>query len=388
MARPSDIGGARRRALPYNPPVPSLAAFRALALLLSLSLGSLGLAGCAALTLPTTVPPVLHAAVTDGTFTMDDGASLPYRTWLPEGEPWAVVLALHGFNDSRDAWEYPGPMMAEAGVTVFAPDQRGFGAAPGRGLWPGTETLVNDARTMARLVQARYPHTPLYLMGESMGGAVLILLATSPNPPPAAGYILVAPAVWGRAEMNIFIQAALWGAATFLPGVRVTGHELPLHIRASDNMEALIRLSDDPLTILRTRFDTLLGLVNLMDAAQRAAPRFPAPALFLYGGKDQLVPKDATRAFWRTLPAGERLAFYPYGYHLLLRDLARALPLLDILSWMRHPAAPLPSGADGMAARWLAQPPRPAPEPRSGPAVSSAGLSPGDVSRYAVRTDP
>ncbi|MDI3309272.1 MAG: alpha/beta fold hydrolase, partial [Acetobacteraceae bacterium] len=332
-------------------------------------------------------PAISAPRQTEGAFVMPDGARLPYRAWLSPSRPWAVVLALHGFNDSRDAWEYPAPQMAEAGVTVFAPDQRGFGAAPGRGLWPGTETLVDDARTMARLVQARYPHTPLFLMGESMGGAVLILLATSPDPPPAAGYVLVAPAVWGRAEMNLFIQAALWGAATFLPGVRVTGHELPLHIRASDNMEALIRLSDDPLTIRRTRFDTIMGLVNLMDAAQRAAPRFHAPALFLYGGKDQLVPGDAMRAFWRTLPAGERLAYYPQGYHLLLRDLARALPLLDILSWMRHPDAPLPSGADRAAARWLARPPA-RHGPANGPAISSPGLSPGDVSRYAVRTDP
>ena len=39
---------------------------------------------------------------------MPDGMRLPYRDWLPKGKPVAVVLALHGMNDSRDAWEYPG----------------------------------------------------------------------------------------------------------------------------------------------------------------------------------------------------------------------------------------------------------------------------------------
>ena len=60
-------------------------------------------------------------------FVMSDGMRLPYRAWLPEGQPWAVVLALHGMNDSRDAWEYPAPDFASAGIAVFAPDQRGFG---------------------------------------------------------------------------------------------------------------------------------------------------------------------------------------------------------------------------------------------------------------------
>ena len=38
-------------------------------------------------------------------------------------------------------------------------------------------------------------------------------------------------------------------------------------------------------------------------------------------------------------------AFYPAGYHLLLRDHERITPIDDILAWIRHPGMPLPSGA-------------------------------------------
>ena len=75
-------------------------------------------------------------------------------------------------------------------------------------------------------------------------------------------------------------------------------------VTASDNREAIKRLSQDPLTIHGTRFDTVRGLVDLMDAALAAAPRFRAPALFLYGGKDELIPDKATAATWRGLPDG------------------------------------------------------------------------------------
>ena len=143
--------------------------------LVALLLTALVLAGCVAPLPPRTgtgQPPV-----TSGHFTMPDGASLPYRAWLPDGKPWAVVLALHGMNDSRDAWEYPAPGFARAGVAVFAPDQRGFGDAPGRGHWAGTTTMVDDARRMAMTLHRRYPHTKLIMMGESMGAAVLMVLA-------------------------------------------------------------------------------------------------------------------------------------------------------------------------------------------------------------------
>ncbi len=286
-------------------------------------------------------------------FVMRDGARLPYRQWLPEGEPWAVVLALHGMNDSRDAWEIPAPALAAAGIAVIAPDQRGFGQAPGRGYWPGTPALLDDARQMTRLLRSRYPHAKLILMGESMGAAVLMCLGADPHPPPVDGYVLVAPAVWGRAEMNVFLRATLWAAVRLVPGMKLSG--APVRVRASDNREALIRLSRDPLTIRGTRVDTIKGLVDLMDAALAAAPKFRGRALFLYGGKDELVPDRATAATWRALPGTERRAFYPGGYHLLLRDLDRARPIEDVIAWIRDPDAPLPSGAEPAARTWLAE---------------------------------
>jgi alpha-beta hydrolase superfamily lysophospholipase len=194
-------------------------------------------------------------------------------------------------------------------------------------------------------------------MGESMGAAVLMQLATEGHPPPADGYILIAPAVWGRAKMNFFLRASLWLASNTLPGMRLTGGGL-VRVKASDNRAAIHRLSTDPLTIHGTRVDAVRGLGDLMDTALAAAPRFHQPALVLYGGRDVLIPPKATAATWRALPPGPVRAFYPEGYHLLLRDTDRIAPIDAILAWMRRPNAPLPSGADRAAAAWLAKQPK------------------------------
>jgi len=58
------------------------------------------------------------------------------------------------------------------------------------------------------------------------------------------------------------------------------------------------------------------------------------PTLFLYGGKDDLIPKRAAAAAWERLPPGARTAFYLGGYHLMLRDLGRATPIGDVIAWI------------------------------------------------------
>lgn len=284
---------------------------------------------------------------------MPDGARLPVREWLPVGHPTAILLALHGFNDSRDALELPAPVFAGSGIAVFAPDQRGFGAAPLRGRWAGAEAMRSDAASMLRQLRARYPGMPLYAMGESMGGAVLMTLAARPAAPPVDGWILLSPAVWGRRQMGIALSSGLWIVSSVLPGLSVTGGEVKLRVVASDNRDALLRLARNPLTIRWTRFDTLRRLTDLMDDAQAAAPRLPGHVLALYGEKDTIVPVGAAARAWRHMPAGVRIGLYPSGYHMLLRDRGRESVIADIVSWIRDRNAALPSGADRWARMWL-----------------------------------
>ncbi len=316
---------------------------------------ALCLAGCAHLPVYNPVLPPLptRSLQADAFFTMPDGARLPVREWLPAGPPRAVILALHGFNDSRDAFEIPGPVFANAGIAVFAPDQRGFGAAPGRGRWQGADRMADDAADMLRDLRARYPDAKLFALGESMGGAVLMRLAARPSAPPIDGWILLSPAVWGRRQMGIALSSGLWVVSNVLPGLSVSGNEVRLKVTASDNRDALLRLARDPLTIRRTRFDTLRGLADLMDDAQAASPHLPPKVLALYGERDMIVPVTAAARAWRRMPATVRRGLYPSGYHLLLRDRGRRAVIADVIAWMDDPSAPLPSGADRWADRWL-----------------------------------
>ncbi len=272
-----------------------------------------------------------------------DGAALPLSVWQPQGPPRAIVLALHGFNDYRGAFAEVGPFLAARGIASYAYDQRGFGATAGRGIWPGVETLVDDARTVAALLRQRHPGLPLYLLGESMGGAVAMsLLAETPEA--ANGAVLVAPAVWGRKAMNPLERAGLWLVAHSLPGMQLSGRGLG--ITASDNEAMLRALGKDPLVLKSARADAVWGLTNLMDRALAAAPRLTGPALVLYGEHDEIIPRRATCRMLAALAFPVRVCVYLDGYHMLTRDLEAGVVLEDLAAWLSDPGAPLPSGRE------------------------------------------
>jgi acylglycerol lipase len=294
-----------------------------------------------------------HALITP------DGVQLPLRVWLPKGEVTAVVLALHGFNDYSNAFEGPAQALAWRGIATYAYDQRGFGEAPLRGRWPGRWQLAADLATASQLVRARHPGVPLYLLGESMGGAVVTVAVTGETGTPrpvADGIILVAPAVWGWQTMGPLERGALAFGMRVLPSLTVTGRGI-IKIQPSDNIEMLRALARDPLVIKATRVDTIYGLVDLMGAAFEAGPRLDLPLLYLYGERDEIVPKKPTRLMIEHLPpsarGGQRIAWYANGYHMLLRDLESAVVVGDIASWIARRQAPLPSGADLYAERVL-----------------------------------
>lgn len=313
------------------------------------------LSACAAGRMPPGPGPT-EPRLTETHFVTADGTELALRVWLPEGEPKAVLLALHGFNDYSRAFKAPGEWWAERGIATYAYDQRGFGEAPHRGLWAGSDTLVDDLGTAARLLRARYPATPLYLLGDSMGGAVVLVALTGADPPEVDGAILVAPAVWARSQMPFYMRAALWVAARLVPWAEVTGEGVD--VQASDNIERLREMGRDPLFIKSTRIGTLEGLTDLMGEALDGGERLHAPSLLLYGDKDEIIPREPTLALWRRLPNGpgaqQRPAFYPDGWHMLLQDLGAELVLTDIAAWIDHPRRPLPSGADRGALEALA----------------------------------
>jgi acylglycerol lipase len=275
-----------------------------------------------------------------------DGARLGLSEWDAPGEPWAVVVGVHGMNDYANAFHMAAPWWAEQGVTTVAYDQRGFGRSPDRGVWAGDELMVEDLRTVTALVRRKYPHALVVVAGESLGGAVAAEAFASERPPTADRLVLLSPAVWGWAEQPLPYKTLLWFAANFTgPKVYTPPRWLTSKISPTDNRDELIAMGRDPLMIWGARSDTIYGLVTTMDRAAEDIGKAQLPTLYLYGAHDEIIPRKAAFKAASRLRPTDRSAYYAKGWHLMTRDKQGPVVWNDILAFIRDPAAPLPSGA-------------------------------------------
>jgi acylglycerol lipase len=284
--------------------------------------------------------------ITENLLTTSDRLELPLRKWPSEtGKPKAVIIALHGFNDYSRAFDKPAIWWSKMGLTIYAYDQRGFGAGPHPGYWSGSETMAADLDDAIKATHAIHPDIPLYVLGSSMGGAVILTALGKKSMAPnelVSGVILVGPAVWGAHAMNPILSSLLWLGAHTIPANHLTGEGL--RIKPSDNIPMLRALGRDPLIIKSSRIDTLYGLTELMGTALISAPALDQPALVLGAANDELVPHSAHKALLDVLETEHTVVTYPNGWHMLLRDLQAKTVWQDILSWIGNRHAPLPSG--------------------------------------------
>lgn len=311
----------------------------------------LTLQGCIAPHMPDLHPTAQETALLPPTLTlrMSDGAHIPLRLYpATTFRTRGIILALHGYGDSRDAWEFAAPTFTSAGFTLAAPDIRGFGETADRGGWSSTARLVQDAHEQVLWLHAHYPDTPIHVMGESMGGAIALLLATT-DTPHISSTLLLAPAALNIGQPW---EAILDGMDVLAPHWKLDGSAVPGHRIASDNIQALRRMYFDPLTLHSSTIHPLYGLTLLMRAAYEGAPRARTPLLIIFGGRDQFVLPPFTARLLHKLPHSTRIDELPGAHHLLSRDRRGAAQ--DAVSWLIAPDRFLPSGGDIAAAAWQA----------------------------------
>jgi alpha-beta hydrolase superfamily lysophospholipase len=100
---------------------------------------------------------------------LGDLDGLAYSLWLPEGDPWAGVVVLHGARSCKESHHDFARAARSAGLSAVCFDQRGHGETGGR----LDARVLDDVAAIATLLG----DVPLALRGSSMGGYLAILAA-------------------------------------------------------------------------------------------------------------------------------------------------------------------------------------------------------------------
>ena len=242
-----------------------------------------------------------------------DGTGLTLHVWKAEREQ-ALVLILHGLGEYGRKYIALAKCLNDRGVSVAALDWRGFGKSDGRrGHAMSLDELLLDleaGRSAARKLAE--PDSPLYLMGHSMGGN-LLLGAAHASRVEADGLIVSSPWIRksGRSRSQILAVALLH---RLFPAAR-----LAVDIRRMEkgNKPEMDQRKKDPHNHKLASLRLLHLLASNARKLDRTSEGTGIPLLAIHDQQDPLTDYDGTAEYVRR--NGGTLISYDTREHTLHR---------------------------------------------------------------------
>jgi alpha-beta hydrolase superfamily lysophospholipase len=268
----------------------------------------------------------------EGTYTGAGGVRLFRRVRRPAGRARGVVINLHGLGDHSGLYPDLTDHLAAAGFVVHAADLRGNGRSPGqRGYVGRWEEFREDLHALVALVRSEEPGLLLFLMGNSLGGLIVLDYALA-YPEGLRGVIAVAPPLGSLSVPAPLlalgrIMSRIWPRFSVRTGMDLSGLAKDPAVRET--------VLADPRFHRRGTARLSTEVVATIARVQAAAPRFPVPLLILHGSADRMVTPEGSRDFIdRVGHPDHELREYPEGYHALFADHDRARVLDDLERWI------------------------------------------------------
>ncbi len=271
----------------------------------------------------------------EGRFAAGGGLELFWQRWLPEGEPHAAMVLVHGVGEHSGRYMNVVTPLVAAGYAIYGYDQRGHGCSPGPRVhierWADYR---DDLHAFLALVATRAPGRPLVLYGHSMGSLV-VLDYLAEHPGGLAGAII----------SGVALQPTGVGKPYQRVMVRVLSRVAP---RLSVDLKiAPDDLTHDPAAIAAGRADphltsraTVRWGAESLAAVERIAAGMAAidlPLLVLHGGADPLNRPAGARALVDTVRSADTtLRIYPGVCHEPHNDLGHEQVAADIERWLAH----------------------------------------------------
>ncbi|CAN5582453.1 hypothetical protein BH11CYA1_BH11CYA1_26110 [soil metagenome] len=243
---------------------------------------------------------------------------VPYRSWLPVNQPKEVLLCVHGLGFSSASYADFGREMAGRGFAVYAVDVRGFGQWAKR---KGQDTVdfeacLLDLEQALKSLRKSYPGTPIFMIGESMGGAIAMAI-TARHPELVDGLVSSVPS----SDRYFKVGGEIVVGAHYLEDpdkkidpeiINKISTDEKTRARMTSNSMNRLELSPKELkqfeTFMKGNFDN----AHLIEKQ---------PVLMMAGFKDRLVKPEGTIELFNAISTQDKLMMMiGDGEHLLLEE--------------------------------------------------------------------
>lgn len=280
----------------------------------------------------------------EGTVESADGTGLFWRSWAPE-EPRAALLFVHGLAEHSGRYEATARFFVKRRLAGYALDLRGHGKSQGRRVHVDSfDDYLADVNAALALVRGRHPTLPLFLVGHSMGGLIVILYVLA-KPQAVAGAMVSSPllAAHPSAEPSSALKAVSRILSSVAPRLLIASN---LNTAALSRDPAVVEAYvKDPLVTSKVSPRWFASLQTAMAQARLGAPSLAAPMLLMQSGADRLVDPEATRRWAQAAPP-EALEFVWWDglFHEMFNEPEREQVLDRAAGWIEGRLASGPAG--------------------------------------------
>jgi acylglycerol lipase len=269
----------------------------------------------------------------EGTFQGVRDADIYYQYWLPEGEPKAILLIVHGLAEHSGRYMNVVNHFVPLGYGVYGLDHLGHGRSDGTRVYVECfEDYTDTLKIFLGMVRQWQPDKPLFLVGHSMGGLIgaLYLLDRQAE---LSGAVLSGPCV--KVPDNVSPVTVLLGRllSALMPRAGLLGLEAEGVCRDPAVVEAYV---NDPLVHTgKTTARLAAELLKAMARVTAEAGRITLPILLVQGSADRLVDPDGAQMLYDTAGSGDKqIEIYEGFYHEVFNEPEHDQVLRDVETWL------------------------------------------------------
>jgi len=257
---------------------------------------------------------------------------IDYKFWKSPSSK-AVFLLVHGLGAHAKRWEAMAEFFRQKGINSYAVElgdiDRPDSPAYRRDHFRAYYAKILD---LYEIISADEPGKKVFLAGESLGGLISFLFASS-RPDLISGLILISPAFETRYKPGLVEGIKMFAPLFYNPGKQF---DLPFNASmCTRDPHYLNELEDDPEAARSLSSRLILEIFRSEASAVRGADKLNDPVIFLIAGDDKLVdPEAAKKIFNRIKTKDKKLIEFPGMYHSLSIELGREKVFETLWEWV------------------------------------------------------
>lgn len=262
-----------------------------------------------------------------------DGIKIYGIDW-PCEEPCAVVGLIHGLGEHVHRYEHVVNYFHQHNIAAIGYDRRGHGRSGGKkGHTSSYQAFLDEIGQLAVEAEERYPDTPVFLYGHSMGGNLLLsyIIRRHPN---IKGAIVSAPHI----RLAFQPSAVMLAMGRMMKGI-FPGFTQPNGLdveQISRDKEEVEKYKNDP--YVHNKLTAITGMSMLESAAvlDKYKGAFPIPLLLMHGAADGITDPQGSEDFARRITGDVTFKKWEGLYHEMHNEPEKEEVIALIVNWVNE----------------------------------------------------